>query len=166
MRLRTTLAALTLLAVLPATAGAQSISGVGPRLGVSFGPDQFAFGGQLEITGIARDWTINPSIDLGLGDNLTLVSLNADAQYHIPLQDVELVPYLGFGLGVNFWEYDSPTLPGQPSQSVSDTGFGVNLIGGFSLPATQNGDFFTEMRVGLGNDMPDFKLMAGWNFGL
>ena len=166
MRLRTTLAALVLLVAAPAAAWAQSVSAVGPRAGVSFGPDQFAFGGQLAITGIAPNWSINPNIDLGLGDNLTLVSLNADAHYHVPLQDFEWVPYFGFGLGLNFWEADVQTLPGQPSQSVSETGFGANLIGGFSLPATQNGQFFGEMRVGLGNEMPDFKLMAGWNFGL
>jgi hypothetical protein len=157
---------MVLVAALPAAAWTQSVSSIGPRAGLSFSPDQFAFGGQLAITGFAHNWSFNPNIDLGLGDNQTVISLNADANYHVPLQDFEWVPYFGFGLGLNFWEADVPSLPGTPSQSVSNTGFGANIIGGFSMPATQNGNFFGEMRFGIGSDMPTFKLMAGWNFGL
>jgi hypothetical protein len=166
MRLRTTLAALVLLTALPAAAWSQTVSSVGPRAGLSFNPDQFAFGGQLAITGFARNWSFNPNIDLGIGDNQTVISLNADAQYHVALQDVDWMPYFGFGLGLNFWEADVRSLPGTPSRSESNTGFGANLIGGFSLPASQNGQFFSEMRFGIGNDMPRFKLMAGWGFAL
>src|SRR5262249_4796087 len=70
-----------ILAAVPASALAASTTAIGPRIGFSTGPDQFVVGGQLSIGEVAPHLTFDPSVDIGLGDNRTLVGLNLDLHY-------------------------------------------------------------------------------------
>jgi len=68
-------------------------------------------------------------------------------------------PYAGAGLGVAFMDVNVDP----PGNDQSDTNFGGNLIFGAQVPTQTGSRFFAEMRFGLG-DVPDWKLLAGWNF--
>src|SRR2546422_5362153 len=90
------------LAALPLTAFAQSsvVTAIGPRVGFSIDPDQFVVGGHLAVGPIAPSLMFAPSLELGFGDNRTVVSGNFDLQYHFRTGS-RWHPYLGAGMGVN-----------------------------------------------------------------
>lgn len=152
-----------LLALFPLAAHAQSpiVTGGGPRIGFSSDPDQIVLGGQLSIGGFAPDWTFDPSLEFGVGDDVTVITLNGDANYHLRLTDSDWRPYLGFGLGVNRISVDLPA----PFEDVSDTEIGLNLILGAGVQTQTGSRWFGELRFGIG-DIPELKLMVGINFKL
>jgi hypothetical protein len=153
----------TLVALLPAAAFAQSkvVSGAGPRVGFSTDPDQLVFGGQVLIGEVAPAVTFEPNLEIGIGDNQTVIAANFDLLYHFEIQGTEWRPYAGAGIGVNFISVDEPP----PFRDQSDTNVGGNLILGAGVPTRAGNRFFTELRFGLG-DIPSLKLMVGWNFKL
>ncbi len=142
-----------------AIAAGESIRGYGPRLGFSLSPDQLVFGGQLVTGEIAQNTTFDPSLELGFGDNVTVVAFNLDLHYHFTLQGSDWMPYAGAGIGINFLSFDAPP----PFRDESNTEIGGNLILGAGVPTRDGSRFFTEARFGLG-DIPEVKLIAGWNF--
>ena len=135
---------------------------IGPRVGFSVNPDQFVVGGHLS-TGFAPGWTLNPSVELGFGDNATVTALNFDAEYHFDIQRSNWSPYLGAGLGVDFISIDVPA----PFSDVHDTVTGLNLIVGTTIPTASSQHLFSELRIGTGDSaIPDLKGVFGWNFAL
>ncbi len=135
------------------------VSWWGPRLGLSSNPDQFVAGGQLDFREIAPGLGISPNVEFGFGDDFTWTAVNADLKHHFVVQGATWRPYMGGGLSVNFWNYNTPV--GSSGQSGSEVG--ANLIFGAAVPTHSGSRFFTEARLGLG-DIPDLKVMAGWNF--
>lgn len=160
MNLRLTLTCVTALAAL-SIASVASANLIGPRLGASSDPDQIVFGGQMVVEDMAPNLNFSPNIELGLGDNITTIALNADFVYMFRISGSSWRPYAGGGLGFAFYSFDNDG-PGDDS----DTGVGVNLIGGAAVPTKAGNQFFLELRVGLFDDLPDFKGMVGWNFGM
>jgi opacity protein-like surface antigen len=150
-----------LAALVPAAALAQSpvVSGIGPRVGFSIDPDQLVFGGQLLIGEIAPDVTFDPSLEIGVGDDITVIAANLDLKYHFSVRGSEWRPYAGAGIGLNFLSWDSP------GRDDSETEVGGNVILGAGAPTRSGNRFFTELRFGLG-DIPELKIMVGWNFRL
>ena len=145
-----------------AASGGLSPTMIGPRLGFSVDPDQVVVGGHLS-TGFARNWTLNPSLEVGFGDGETVTSLNFDAQYHFKLQGSTWSPYAGFGMGVHFVHVDASS----PFEDVNDTASGLNLIIGTQIPTASSQHIFTELRIGAGDSMiPELKGIFGWNFRL
>lgn len=132
----------------------------GPRVGFSSSPDQFVIGGQMDFREISRGLAISPNLEFGMGDDMTWTAVNADLKHHFTVQGASWRPYLGGGLSVNFWNWSS-TFPGVPDESGTE--MGANLVFGAVVPTHSGSRFFTEARVGLG-DIPDLKIMAGWNF--
>ncbi len=142
--------------------GSFAATTIGPRVGFSVDPDQIVVGGHLS-TGFARNWTINPSVEIGFGDNQTVTALNFDAEYHFRVQGSTWSPYAGLGMGIHFVHADSPA----PYPDVNDTASGLNIIVGTLIPAAPRQNIFTELRVGTGDAaIPDFKGIIGWNFRL
>jgi hypothetical protein len=131
----------------------------GPRVGFSSSPDQVVVGGQLDLGELAPDLTFSPNIEFGAGDNVTVIAFNGDVDYRFRVSGSSWRPYLGAGLGVNHYEFDVPF--GFPN--VSDTKVGLNIIVGAIVPTQTGSRFFAEARLG-SSDLPDFKLMVGWNF--
>jgi hypothetical protein len=149
-------------ALLPASAFAANTAAVstyGVRAGFSSGPDQLVLGGQMSIGEVAPSLSFDPNVELGVGDNVTLIALNLDMHYHFDLRDTAWSPYLGAGAGINFYSVDLP----QPFADDSFTRVGGNIILGASVPTRSGNQFFGEMKLGLG-DTPDWKLLVGWNF--
>ncbi len=153
--------ALTLLAGAPAAAHAGAFTDFGPHFGFSSGPSQIVIGGHLEIVDVAPDVDFVPSVDLGLGDNTTLISVNGDLHYRFHLQGQRWQPYAGAGVGIHFFSFDHLG----PGVDNSVTRAGGHFIVGADVPTKTGSRFFTELKLGFG-DGPDFKALAGWSFRL
>ena len=132
--------------------------GWGPRIGLSSGPDQIHFGAHLDYGNFAQHVRFQPNVELGLSDNETLLTINAEAAYRFSEDWETWTPYLGGGLGVNIKSWDNGH-----DNNDSETDLGVNLLGGIDK-GLDNGDrFFIELKASL-NDVPDLKVTVGWTF--
>lgn len=146
--------------LLMATAASAQVKEIGPRLGVSVDPDQFAFGGQLQVGPFEPNFMFSPNIELGVGDNITTLQFNFDVDYHFDTGP-RWNPYAGGGLAIAVFDFDEGNFPNRSS----DTEVGVNFIGGVRFKNQSGSNFFTELRVGVG-DIPELKAMVGWNFAI
>jgi hypothetical protein len=151
-------------ALSPLTAHAEGpfVNSFGVRAGFSISPDQLVIGGQMSVGEVAPNLTFDPNIDLGFGDNVTIIGFNLDMHYHFALTNTTWRPYVGAGAGVNFIQEDLP-----PGVSADDsyTKVAGSLILGAGVPTQSGARFFTEMKVGLGDSStPDLKMLVGWNF--
>ena len=152
-----------LLGLIPAAALAGSaITSAGPRVGFSVDPDQIVFGGQMSIGEVAPRITFNPNVELGFGSDRSLVALNFDMHYHMKLEDSDWKPYAGAGIGIDFTDRNRTA----PLEDESGTSVGGELLLGAGIPTHSGNNFFTELKLGLGSDMPSLRLLAGWNFNL
>ena len=142
------------LVMLPAAAFAGSYNYYGPHLGFSAGPDQFVVGGHLQWNGVAPQLAFAPGVDLAFGNDLNLVSLNADFHYQLSGKS-RWQPYVGGGAGFHF--------PSGDNIGNNDVYIGGHFILGAAVATQGRSRFFTEMKLGLA-DSPDFKALAGWNF--
>jgi hypothetical protein len=159
--LRRPFIALALLAMLPLAASAGSFSSYGPELGFSQSPDQFVVGGHLKWNSVAPHLDFAPGINLGLGDNLTLVTFNGDFHYRI-VSNTSWQPYVGGGVGIHFASADNGFAGGR-NTADSNMHAGGHFIAGATIPTQGKSNFFTELKLGFG-DSPDLKAIAGWNF--
>jgi hypothetical protein len=152
------------LVLVPMGASAQSeadvgFRGWGPRLGVTVNPDQFHFGAHLDFGNFARHVRFQPNVEVGLGDDLTLVAVNMDAAYRFVERWEAWTPYLGGGLGINIFSDDESGVVDE-----SNTELGVHVLGGIEKGLSTGDRFFVEAKVGLVDETPDFKGTAGWTF--
>lgn len=137
---------LSLVALTLFVLAAPALAEVGIQGGLSVDPDDVIFG--LRWKGdqpIADAIYLVPSAEVGFGD-ATMVAGNLDAHYPIHLEKSKLAPYVGFGLTLNWFDWDGG----------STTDFGGSLIGGIDLTS----NIFFEMKLGLG-DVPDWKFVVG-----
>ena len=123
----------------------------GVRAGASVDPDQFYFGAHIESPAIVNRVHLRPNVEIGFGDDATLVAVNVEAVYKYPLRQSPWVVYGGGGPAINFYNFDDD----QPS----DTRGGFNFLGGLEH---DNGVFF-EVKVEAG-ESPDLKFAIGYNF--
>jgi hypothetical protein len=157
--IRKRLALLLAACLLPAAAHAASITTYGPRFGVSISPDQLVLGGQFAIDEVAPNVSLIPSLEVGFGDDRSVIAINADMYYHFAVQGTDWTPYAGLGAGINIIEFDRPA----PQPDVSDTRIGLNIVLGTDVPTGAGNAFFAEARFGVG-EIPELKIIAGWNF--
>ncbi len=135
----------------------EGFRGWGPRVGLTSGPDQFHFGGHMDIGNFAEHVRIQPSLDIGFGDNATLFAINLDGQYRFASQWDVWTPYVGGGPGIYIISVDVG------DESISNTDTGLSAVGGIEKGLSNGSRFFLEARLGL-FDAPDFKATAGWTF--
>jgi opacity protein-like surface antigen len=131
---------------------------IGPRVGFSSGPDQFVFGGQWMASEVADHLTFDPAVEIGVGDNRTLLGLDFDLHYHFETSS-PWRPYAGAGATLQVVNYDQDHF----DHRDSDTQAGGALIMGADTATRAGNRFFGELKLGLG-DAPDLKLMVGWYF--
>lgn len=159
MLMKKWMVAAALLATAAVPAGAATVvTGIGPRVGFAVGPDQLLLGGHVVVGEVAPSITFDPSLELGFGDNLTVIGFNFDLHYHFEIRETDWRPYLGAGVTLNFVNAD---LPGPDDSS---TGVGGGFVIGAGVPTRSGNRFFGELKIGLGDEVHDLKLVAGWNF--
>ena len=142
-------AALSVMALVVSSQPA-SAQGPGVRAGVSVDPDQFYFGGHFETGELIDRLYLRPNLEVGIGDDVTLVAANIEAVYKIPLKNRRGTAfYLGGGPAINWYDRDDH----------SDSEAGLNLLVGIEF----NGRFFFEVKGGVA-DSPDLKIGVGYTF--
>ena len=141
-------------AALMALAGSARAQGVGVRAGASADPDQFYAGAHVETRELVEHLRFRPNVEVGVGDNVTLVALNFEFSYRLPpaalprsLSMWHL--YVGGGPALNIFRFSNDTR--------SEGGFN-GLIG-----LAHRGGLFAEAKVGALNS-PDFKFGVGYTF--
>lgn len=121
----------------------------GVQAGVSLDPDQFYFGGHIETTPLVDRVRFRPSVDIGIGDDITVVAGNFDFTYTFP-GGRRWNLYIGAGPSINWYDFDN---------GGSETEGGFNFLVG----AKAREGLFFEMKVGVG-DSPDLKFGVGYTF--
>lgn len=155
MRHRLPLIVLAVAAASLATAPhARAQEGVGVRAGVSGDPTQFFFGGHVETSPLAERLRFRPNLEIGIGDNRALVSVNVEFAWHFSRGRRDWSPYAGAGPAVNFIVHDD-----RPGRDGSDVGGGLNFFVGLE----HAGGLFTELKVGA-IDSPSVKFAVGYVF--
>ena len=140
-------------AFMMAMGSAAAQSGFGVRAGASSTPDQFYLGAHLD-RGISERFWFRPNAEVGVGNGLTLFSLNGEFVYDMPIKSSNRwVPYLGGGPAFLIGTVRTPF------GRVTDTGGGFNFVGGIR----QRKGFMGEIKIGA-IDSPEFKLGIGWTW--
>lgn len=147
----------TALAVGTASSSSAAIpgnKGIGPRVGLSVKPDQVVVGAHASMGQLAPHVRFQPNVELGFGDNVTLLEINADVHYRFQNNWDVWNPYAGAGLGMGL----AAVKNGDDTSDLQ-----VHLIGGIEK-GISSGAFFGEIKFGLSNETPDFKFLVGWTF--
>lgn len=134
-----------MLGCMAAPASAQT---AGVRVGISGDPDQFYFGGHVETAPVVDRLRFRPNVEIGLGDHVTLVTLNFEFAYMFPSQQPWNL-YAGGGPALNIIHTD---------QDTSGEG-GFNLLVG----AAHRGSLFVEFKVGALKS-PNVKFGVGYTW--
>src|SRR5262245_24023892 len=92
--------------LLAAPAAAQISTGV--RAGASVDPDQFYFGGHIETREIAENVTFRPNIEVGIGNDVTLIGLNFELAYKFRTNK-PWRPYVAGGPALNIYDSSDET---------------------------------------------------------
>jgi hypothetical protein len=123
--------------------------GVGVMAGVSADPDQFYFGVGYETEELLERLRFRPNLEVGVGDDATLITVNFEFAYRIPIQRKPWSVYVGGG----------PALVISNSHDDTDAGGGFNIL----LGLAHRRGLFTEIKVGV-IDSPGFKFGVGYRF--
>jgi hypothetical protein len=138
--------ALLLWIVTATPAAAQSL---GLRAGASVDPDQFYFGGHAETAPLVDQLRFRPNLEIGVGNDVTLVAINVEFAYSLPVSGAGWTLYAGGGPALNVINAANTT--------HSEGGFNL-LLGG-----SHEGGLFGEIKVGF-LDSPNFKIGVGYSF--
>jgi hypothetical protein len=135
----------TLLCFVPSAAVGQTI---GPHAGISFHPEQFYFGAHAETPPLADRLRFRPSLDLGVGDDVTTASLNVEFAYQFRSAH-PWNAYAGGGPALNIIKISGET-NAEP---------GLNVLLGL---AHEDG-LFVEIKAGA-LDSPRLRVGVGYQF--
>jgi len=144
------------MAVLALAAAADAQLRAGVRAGASADPDQFFFGGHIETPPLIEHLTFRPNIEVGVGDNSTLIALNVEFAYWLPMDPGPWAVYFGGGPAANIFSFDDDR---EGRDGDTDVGGGFNILVG----AQHRGGLFTELKVGA-IDSPTLKFTVGYVF--
>jgi hypothetical protein len=126
---------------------------IGVRAGVSGDPDQFFFGAHVESAPLVDHLRFRPNVEFGVGDDLTLVALNFEFAYSIPLRNKPWRVYLGGGPAANIYSFDDRHGGG------TDVEPGFNIL----IGVQHTKGLFAEFKIGT-IDSPDIKFTVGYVF--
>ena len=124
----------------------------GIRGGISIDPDQFYVGGHLETPPLVDRLYFRPNLEVGFGDDLTLIGANMEFVYKFSTSRAMNL-YAGAGPALNIFMVDND------GDNDSDTEAGFNFLVGME---TNKGLFF-EFKIGV-MDSPDLKFGVGYTW--
>lgn len=137
---------------------------IGLRAGYTMTPDQFHFGAHADLGQVIAPLRLVPNIEIGFGDNITMVCLNGDLIY-----DFADTPFsVGGELGINYVKYDLGDLSGfagLPGFDIDDTStdLGLSILGNYNYLMSNGKTLLLEVKIGLSNSA-DAKITVGYNF--
>lgn len=134
-------------------------NGWGVRAGVSIDPDQAYGGVHFELGEFAPNVRFRPSLEIGFGDDATLIQGNAEVHYVFSKVQV-WKPYVGGMVTLSWIDLDNPP----PQVDDTDTNVGLMGVGGVQTRLKSGTAMFLEGKVGFTNDDPDFKFGIGWSW--
>lgn len=137
----------------PASIG---FEGWGIRAGASSDPDQLYGGVHFNLGEFTKDIRFRPIIELGLGDDQTLLQAMGEVHYVFSRFKKNLTPYLGGGLGITYVNYDN-----DHHGDDSDTEASLCGIAGIETELYLGTQLFFEFKVGMAHDDPDIKFGIG-----
>jgi hypothetical protein len=123
--------------------------GPGAEVGISGGPNQFYVGGNFTTPAIANYVQARPNVEVGFGDDQTLLAVNFDFIHNQKMKNHPASIYFGGG----------PSFNTTFTTGDHETGAGFDVLVGAS-----SGRFFGEVKLGVGNS-PTLKAGVGYNFG-
>jgi hypothetical protein len=136
--------------VLALSAASVRAQGLGVRAGASADPNQFYAGVHYESEDLVDRLRFRPNVEVGVGDNLTLVAMNIEFTYRLPVPVIPMWQfYVGGGPALNIYRFSNDT----------DPEGGFNVLAGIS----HHTGLFTEVKVGALKS-PGFKLGVGYTF--
>lgn len=135
---------------------------IGLRAGYSMSPDQFHFGAHTDLGQVIEPLRLVPNIEIGFGDNITMICLNGDLLYDFPDTPFSV----GGEIGINYIKYDFGEFSSIPGLDIddTDTGLGVSILGNYNYLMSNGKTLLLEAKLGLTDKTPDFKITAGYNF--
>lgn len=139
-------------AVLLLTSSTAAAQGVGFQAGATVDPEQFFFGTHFESPDITNGLRFKPAIEGGFSSDFSLVTINLEFLYHIPLGRSGWSLYQGGGPSIVLLRVDDP---------VDD--LSVHAGGVLTFGFGHQGGFFTDFKFG-GGDSPQLKFVAGYTF--
>lgn len=151
--IRPLILAVVIVATGAAPAYAQNQFGI--RAGVSADPEQFFFGGHFETRPLIDRLTFRPNVEIGIGDDLTLVALNIEFVYSVPIRNHPWRVYFGGGPAANIYSRHDDG----GNDDDGDVEGGFNLLVGLQ----HRQGLFTEFKVGM-IDSPSVKFTVGYAF--
>lgn len=141
--------------VLSAAAPAEAQWTAGIRAGVSADPGQFFAGGHVETRPLIENLTFRPNLELGVGDDLTTVTINLEFAYWVTPARQPFRLYFGGGPAAVIYSRNDDG----PGDGDSDSGGGFNILVG----AQHRQGLFFELKLGL-VDSPEVKATVGYVF--
>jgi hypothetical protein len=119
-------------------------------------PEQVYFGGHIDVAEIVSRFWFRPNVEVGFGDDRTLVGFNGEFVYLINRSFGDWTPYVGGGPAFVIRHFRTGP-PG--SDHDTDVGPGFNFVGGIQ----RSKGLLAEIKIGV-LDSPDFKLGIGWTW--
>jgi hypothetical protein len=132
--------------------------GFGFRVGVSVDPDQGYGGVHWDFGSPTSSLRIRPNIEVGFGDDTTLIAANGEVDWYFRQQG-DWLPYAGGAFSINYIELDDAP----PQVDDSDVELGGYVVGGLETLLSADRKFLIEAKIGF-SDSPDFKFGVGWTF--
>lgn len=133
--------------------------GWGVRVGVSSDPDQVYGGFHFDLGHFAENVRFRPTIEFGDGDDATL--FQALAEVHYVFSKVQVWrPYVGGGAGWSWIDFDDD----RPGRDDTESDLALMGIGGIETKLKSGTIFFSELKIGFGDEDPDLKLGVGWGW--
>lgn len=157
-----------LVSVLPAAAADMGLRGWGLRAGLASDPDQLLLGAHWDLGDIAPQLRMVPNVQLGIGDDATVLEGTLPVHYVFGKVDAGFAPYVGAGLAVAWIDVDHDD-NGNGNDDFFDDGddsdveLGAKVLGGLEWGMKSGNKFFVELNLGIG-DLHDFQAVAGWTF--
>ena len=127
----------------------------GVRAGASMDPDQFHSGGHAITEPLMENFTFRPNLEIGVGNDVTAITVNFEFAYQIPFPKQQFSIYVGAGPALNIYRFGDSF----PQSDDWDTGGGFNIMFGIEH---RNG-LMGELKVGT-IDSPEVKFTVGYTF--
>jgi hypothetical protein len=132
-------------------------AGWGLRVGVADDPDQVVGGFHLSFGEIVPKLRLQPSLELGSGDDATVLTLTVPVHYRVQVAGA-LRPYFGGGLLLSSIGRDLPR-----GRSEDEFDIGVTLVGGVERSLAGDHALLLELNLG-GGEAYDAKVVVGVTF--